>query len=123
VRILIDTHIFLWALSEPGRLSEKRRYELETPSNLILVSAVSIAELMIKASVGRIKVEFDALEMIGKTGFEELPFRCEEAALLKDLPFHHRDPFDRMLIAQAMAKRVPIMTDDEKFRYYDCRLM
>ena len=61
--------------------------------------------------------------MVEKSGFEALDFRSEDALLLKDMPFHHRDPFDRMLIAQSLANQYPIVTDDQAFRAYDCRLI
>lgn len=123
MKIIIDTHIFLWALSAPKKIAKDRRSELESLSNIIHVSSISIAELMIKASIGKLNVDFDPVEMIGKCGFELLSFSGEEAMLLKDLPFHHKDPFDRMLIAQSIANQYPIMTDDEKFRAYGCRLV
>jgi len=123
MKIIVDAHIFLWALSSPKRIAKHRLAELESPSNIIYVSSISIAELMIKATTGKLEIDFDPVEMIDKCGFEPLNFRGEDALLLKDLPFHHRDPFDRMLIAQSLANRYPIMTDDQKFPAYGCRLV
>jgi len=102
MNIIIDTHIFLWALSDPYRISEAKREALEDLSNTIYVSAVSIAELMIKASVGKLKIDFDPVAMAKESGFMLLDFSSEAGLLLKDMPFHHRDPFDRMLIAQSI---------------------
>ncbi len=96
---------------------------LEDLSNTLFVSSVSIAEIAIKASIGKLKADFELLETITRSGFEFLDFRAEEAALLKDLPLHHKDPFDRMLIAQGAATGIPIMTDDPKFRMYECRVI
>ncbi len=121
--IIIDTHIFLWALSEPSRISDVKRSALEDLSNTICVSAVSIAELMIKASVGKLKIDFNPVKLARASGFALLDFSAAAALLLKDLPFHHRDPFDRMLIAQSMAENYPIMTDDPKIARYSCQLL
>ncbi len=123
MRLIIDTHIFLWALSDPQRIPKDKLAEIEMQANIVYVSSVSIAEVMIKASIGKLDVRFDPVEMVEKCGFESLHFRGEDARLLKDMPFHHRDPFDRMLIAQSMAHKYPIVTDDRKFRAYDCRLV
>jgi len=123
VKILIDTHIFLWMLSCPEKLNKKRRYELESRSNEIFLSAMSIAELMIKHSIGKLHIDFDLIEMAEKTGLEIMPFSGVEAVLLGQLPLHHRDPFDRMIIAQSLVNGMPIMSDDPKFRTYDCRVV
>lgn len=76
---------------------------------------------MIKHSLGKLVVDFDPLAMAERTGIQILPFAGAEAVLLGRLPFHHRDPFDRMIIAQAIAKGWPVMTDDLRFRSYECR--
>lgn len=123
MRILIDTHIFLWMLSCPDRLNQKRRYELESPANEVFLSAISIAELMIKRSIGKIDFEFDPLDMAQKMGLEILSFSGTEAMVLGELPFHHKDPFDRMLIAQALINRLSLMSDDSKFLQYECKII
>lgn len=123
MKILVDTHIFLWMLSYPDKLNEKRRYELASPANEVFLSAMSIAELMIKRSIGKIDLEFDPLEMAQKMGLEILSFSGAEAMVLGALPFHHKDPFDRMLIAQALINRLSLMSDDSKFLQYDCKII
>lgn len=123
MRILIDTHVFLWMLSCPDRLNQKRRYELESPANEVFLSAISIAELMIKRSIGKIDFEFDPLDMAQKMGLEILSFSGTEAMVLGELPFHHKDPFDRMLIAQALINRLSLMSDDSKFLQYECKII
>lgn len=80
-----------------------------------------MAEIMIKASLGKLHVDFDPVEEAEKCGFELLDFSGRDALRLGGLPFHHRDPFDRMLISQSLATGIPIMTEDSKFRLYDCR--
>ena len=123
VKILLDTHIFLWALGNPAKIREKSRIEIETLSNVVFVSSISIAEIMIKSSVGKLRVDYDPVEKAQACGFEILDFRANDALLLNELPFHHRDPFDRMLISQSLANGYPIVTDDSKFSAYDCKLL
>jgi len=123
VKILLDTHIFLWALAEPHRISAAKRSEIETPANIIYLSAISIAEIMIKSSLGKLAIDFDPVEEAEKCGFTMLDFSGRDAMQLGTLPFHHRDPFDRMLIAQSLSSAIPIMSEDAKFKDYDCRLI
>lgn len=123
MKIILDTHIFLWALSEPEKFDKKQRAALETLSNSLYFSSISIAEIMIKASIGKINIDFDPLSLAVESGFEMLDFKGEDALLLKEMPFHHKDPFDRMLIAQSITNNYPIMTNDSKFRLYTCRII
>ena len=123
MRLIIDTHIFLWALSDPKRISKDKLAEIEMQANIVYVSSISIAEVMIKASIGKLDIRFDPVKMVEECGFESLDFCSEDALLLQDMPFHHRDPFDRMLIAQSIANKYPIATDDPQFQSYDCRLI
>ncbi len=123
MKIIIDTHIFLWAISNPAKLAKKHREKIETPTNIIYVSSVSITELMIKASIGKLEINFDPIEIAKQSGFELLDFSAEDTLALKELPFHHKDPFDRMLISQALNRKYALMTDDAKMAEYDCRLV
>lgn len=123
LKVIIDTHIFLWALSEPEKLDADKKQALQALYNTIYVSSISIAEIMIKASIGKLNVHFDPAEMAQKAGFELLDFSAKDALLLKDMPFHHKDPFDRMLIAQSINNGFNIMSDDQKFIHYDCKLI
>lgn len=123
MKILIDTHIFLWAISDPEKISPEKLLEIETPANQIFVSSISIAELMIKASLKKIEINFDLIKIAEKSGFEFINFSARDAVLLKDLPYYHKDPFDRMLIAQSISNNLPLMTDDEKIVKYGCRVI
>ena len=123
MKLLLDTHTFLWAISEPARIPNAQREQIESPANIVYVSAVSVAEIMIKASIGKLQVEFDPNEQIVKAGFDALDFTGRDAMRLAGLPFHHRDPFDRMLISQALERRLRIATQDPAFKSYDCRLI
>jgi len=78
---------------------------------------------MIKASLQKIRIEFDPVSLAKESGFELLAFSGEAALLLKDMPFHHKDPFDRMLIAQSITDNYPLMTDDPKIKRYNCQVI
>ena len=123
MKILLDTHIYLWAVSEPEKLTQSQIEILERPSNILYISAVSIAEIMIKQSLGKLKIDFDPLQMIGESGFDSLDFSTEDAMKLGELPFYHRDPFDRMLIAQSLNRKLVLMSNDGKFGPYQCKVI
>jgi len=123
MKIIIDTHIFLWALADPGKIEHHKRAKLETVANTVYVSSISIVEIMMKASLGKLTINFDPVEMAEKSGFELLDFSPQDALPLKEMPFHHKDPFDRMLIAQCISRKYLIMTHDSKFSLYDCKLV
>lgn len=120
MNVIIDTHIFLWALTEPLKIANDKLFVLEDLSNTIFVSAVSIAELMIKASLNKLNINFNPVAIAEESGFALLDFNADAALLLKDMPFHHKDPFDRMLISQSIAFDYPIMTEDPKIKMYEC---
>ncbi len=123
MKILLDTHIFLWAISSPQKMAKNKRQCIESLANTIYLSSISIAEIMIKASIGKLKVDYDPVSVAEQSGFELIGYKAHDAILLKDLPFHHKDPFDRMLISQSLANDLPILTDDSKFQMYSCRLV
>ncbi len=115
MRLLLDTHLLLWALGDPDRLNAATRDLVEDPANEVLFSAASIWEIAIKAGLSRtdFAVRPDAVARAARdTGFVELPVRAEVAARVSDLPPHHRDPFDRLLVAQAMAEPVLLYIAD-----------
>ena len=123
MKLLLDTHTFLWALSEPNRLSKKQIAAMEDPTNKVNVSSISITEIAIKASLGKLELSFDPIDAAERSGFEVLDFSAKDALLLKDLPFHHRDPFDRMLITQALSRKLIFVTQDSLMGPYDCRTL
>lgn len=123
MNIIIDTHIFLWALAEPFKIDAVKREALEDIANTIYVSSVTIAEIMIKASLGKLQIDFDPVEITQESGFALLDFSCRAASLLKDMPFHHKDPFDRMLIAQCLSENYLFMSDDSKMQLYGCKII
>ena len=123
MKLLLDTHILLHALTEPERLARKRSESIENPANAVFVSAVSIAEIAIKVSIGKLRVDVDLLPAVENAGFEWLDFSPREALQLANLPLHHRDPFDRMLVVQSQANDLTLVTDDSKLASYDCRIL
>ena len=115
MRLLLDTHVLFWALNDPTRLDGTTRDLLEDAANEVLFSAASIWEIAIKARLGR--ADFTArpgqvAREARMTGFMELRISADAAARVADLPLHHRDPFDRLLVAQAMAEPARLYTVD-----------
>lgn len=122
MRYLIDTHIYIWMLIEPDRLKPAAKTALEDPRNPIFVSAVTGAEIAIKTALGKIKLDTDENEEITRRGLLHLPLTFAHAVHLKDLPQHHKDPFDRLLVAQAIHEELTLITDDPQIHKYPVRL-
>jgi PIN domain nuclease of toxin-antitoxin system len=123
MRLLLDTHILLWWLSDDQRLPRTAASAIGDPVADVHVSAISLAEIAIKRSLGELTVRGDLPEAIAESGFLSLPFTLEHAARLTDLPWHHRDPFDRMLIVQAMSEDLVFASVDKAFRDYAVQLL
>jgi len=118
MRLLLDTHIFLWAVAGDPLLKPETRRFIESADE-VYVSAASIWEIAIKARLGRIAADPDALlAAIEASGFLELPVRAGHAAGVAKLPPHHNDPFDRLLVAQAIAEPLKLLTADAALRQY-----
>jgi PIN domain nuclease of toxin-antitoxin system len=121
MRVLLDTHVLLWALAEPRRLDKETRATIESGDNEVLFSAASIWEIAIKAGLGRSDFVFDPAEIARAaldTGFTELAVRSDAAALVGRLPVLHRDPFDRILVAQAIIEPATLYTTDQQLVPY-----
>jgi PIN domain nuclease of toxin-antitoxin system len=118
-RLLVDTHALLWWLKNDPSLSPTGRAELAAPANEVLVSTASIWEIAVKRSQGRLTVPEPLLEVIEREGFTWLLVSPVHAWAVSELPLHHRDPFDRLLIAQAQIEDVAIVTADSHFDAYD----
>jgi PIN domain nuclease of toxin-antitoxin system len=121
MRLLLDSHVLMWALAEPHRLSAEVRADLENRGNEILFSAASIWELAIKSGKKPGSLPLDAQEVFAtalQTGFRELHVTATVAQHVANLPPHHGDPFDRLLIAQAIAERAFFYTADAQLEAY-----
>jgi PIN domain nuclease of toxin-antitoxin system len=117
VRVLLDTHLLLWALSQPSKLSPAIRKQILAAE--VYVSAASIWEISIKSAVGKLAVNpSEVLAGIEPAGFSMLPVTGEHAAKVAELPLLHKDPFDRMLVAQASVEPMLLLTNDEALRGY-----
>ncbi len=123
MRLLIDTHILLWWLSDDPALPVVARTALATGANDVLVSAISIAEISIKRSLGKLAAPPNVWEVSKQAGFADLAFDGAHGIELANLPWHHRDPFDRMLIAQARVERLIVVSVDPRFSPYDIALL
>lgn len=118
MRLLLDTHIFLWAVTANRRLKAKTRDYL-SQADAVFVSSASIWEITIKSQLG--KIEGDPLALassIADSGFEELHISARHAAAVHKLPLHHADPFDRLLLAQAFTEPLRLVTADKVFLAY-----
>ena len=119
MRLLLDTNVLLWWLSDDRKLGKEAREIITNPNNDVLVSAASVWEVAIKAALGRIEIELDDLEeAIVRSGFQPLPIGLRHAAAVGRLPAVHRDPFDRMLVAQAGVEELRIVSHDRVFERY-----
>jgi PIN domain nuclease of toxin-antitoxin system len=117
-RLLVDTHALLWWLADDPSLSPAARDAIADPNNEPLVSAASVWEIAIKRSLGKLTAPDDLPDTIADEGFAWLPISAQHAWTVRDLPIHHADPFDRVLVAQAMVEGVPIVTTDTRFAEY-----
>jgi len=124
VKILLDTHALIWWFDNASKLSRRASAIIANQNNTVLVSAAIAWELAIKVNLGK----FDALSLTTELpryteeeGFEELPISMEQAVRAGLLPLHHRDPFDRLLVAQAQALNVPILSADTVLDQYDVK--
>jgi PIN domain nuclease of toxin-antitoxin system len=127
LRILLDTHCWLWLLVAPERLKEESRRLLASEESDLLLSAASAWEIAIKVSIGRLRLPGDPADLVPAWLVESrtspLPIEHRHALRVATLPPHHRDPFDRLLVAQAQLEKLPIMTADEQLASYDVELL
>lgn len=121
MKLLIDTHLLLWAAGQPERLSKAARQILRDPAHALLFSAASLWEVAIKRSLGREDFQVDPRLLrrgLLDNGYIELAITGEHAILVHDLPPLHKDPFDRMLIAQAKVEGITLLTSDKRVANY-----
>ena len=120
---LLDTHIFLWSLDETKRLTKEVAKILKDPRNRIFVSVATAWEMSIKQKNGKLPLKTTLEECFRKSNFEILEIKLPHILQLENLPFYHKDPFDRMLVAQAIVEKLMIITADEKIKKYDVSVL
>jgi PIN domain nuclease of toxin-antitoxin system len=121
MNLLVDSHVLLWWFSRIGQLSANSKEAMESPSNQVYVSAAVAWELAIKANLGKLEAReliSDLPRLLFEEGFRRLAISLDHAIRAGSLPHHHKDPFDRMLVAQAQALGCPIVSADAMFDYY-----
>jgi PIN domain nuclease of toxin-antitoxin system len=119
LRVLLDTAVLIFSIESPERLSRRAAATLGNPENVRELSSISLTEIAIKTTLGKLNISAeDARQAIRDMDIHILPFTADHAFRLFALPAHHRDPFDRQIIAQAFSEDVPVVTSDEKFSLY-----
>lgn len=123
---LIDTHAFLWFINGSEELSGKAKSFIENPQNTTFISIASFWEIAIKNSLGKLKLDMPFRELkllVANNGIEILPLTFEHTNKLISLNFHHKDPFDRLIIAQALTEKLSIISKDKNFVHYAVKLI
>jgi PIN domain nuclease of toxin-antitoxin system len=126
LKFLLDTHTFIWFVNGDRRLSTKAKKEILKSSNKKFISMASIWEMAIKVSLGKLRINYpfkEVFNQIEENGFETLSIIFDHTLLLSQLEFHHRDPFDRLLIAQAISENMKIISKDENFQKYQVKMV
>ena len=123
MNLLLDTHTVLWWLSDDPALSETARAAIADPENTVFLSAVVVWEIRIKQSIGKLDLPDDFGEVLDAQRFAELAVTVDHAHTIAELPAAHRDPFDRMLVAQAMVEHMVIVTRDRFIADYDVEVI
>ena len=122
MKVLVDTQTFLWFVLGDPQLSSKARTLIEDPGNEKLISPASYWEIAIKVSIGKYSLSKPYADFVERgiidNGFVILPIEPKHTAVVATLPLHHRDPFDRLIIAQAIVEQIPVVGNDEAFDAY-----
>ena len=118
MRLLLDTHLLLWWLEASASLPAEARETIRDPENTVFVSAVSLWEIWLKQSLGKLRLPVDFTDRLAAESFESLPLMAAHARQVAVLPWRHRDPFDRMLVAQAQVEKLVLLTADEALTAY-----
>ena len=123
MNLLLDTHVLIWVFSDDPRLSEKARSVIMNPDNIVFVSAVTVWEIAIKRALGKLTVPTNYQEGLRLYRFTALDITTEHALAVEQLPYHHSDPFDRLLIAQAQPLHLSLIATDKRMQAYDLRII
>lgn len=123
---LIDTHILIWFIEGNEKLDKQAQALITNPENDIYISQASLWEMTIKISIGKLSLSISLSELelfLRKNQFKVLETKFRHYEILQHLPFHHQDPFDRLIIAQAKAEDYTLITNDDRFKLYDVKLL
>jgi len=127
VRLLVDTHCWLWYLLAPERLNSRAQELLREPDNEIFFSSASAWEIVVKFALGKLELPLSPSKYIpdrvASLGHQSLPIRQDHVIRIEALPLHHRDPFDRILVAQAQVESLPLLTADGALTAYDVPIL
>ncbi|HEX8265705.1 MAG TPA: type II toxin-antitoxin system VapC family toxin [Pyrinomonadaceae bacterium] len=126
MQLLIDTHVLIWFLEGNKSLSKPHRQIISDSQNDVLVSIASLWEIAVKISLGKLtlaKPLADVIKQIAVENIEVLPILPKHTLQVSTLPFHHRDPFDRIIVAQLQVENLPIVTNDIEFSHYGIKLL
>lgn len=127
MKLLLDTHVWIWWLTDPDRLSRRAHAALVAPDNQLHLSPASTWEMVVKFAAGRLEMDGSAEELLEEaiiaSGVRPLPIEHSHALQVAKLPPHHRDPFDRMLIAQAQVERLALVSADRALADYDVEIL
>jgi PIN domain nuclease of toxin-antitoxin system len=126
MQLLIDTHVLIWFLEGNKSLSKPHRQIISDSQNDVLVSIASLWEIAVKISLGKLtlaKPLADVIKQIAVENIEVLPILPKHTLQVSTLPFHHRDPFDRIIVAQSQIENLPIVTNDIEFSHYGIKLL
>ncbi|HEV3375780.1 MAG TPA: type II toxin-antitoxin system VapC family toxin [Thermoleophilaceae bacterium] len=119
-RLLVDTNVVVWLLlGDRARVSDVARQALEDERNRVAVSAATVWEIAVKRSVGKLTIQDGWARTLGRLGFDALPVTAIHAEAVERLPWHHRDPFDRLLVAQAATERLALVSADARLAAYE----
>jgi PIN domain nuclease of toxin-antitoxin system len=119
MRLLLDTHTLIWWLNASPEITKAMGAALRSADNVKFVSVVSIWEMRLKSALGKLDLPKNFRTVLDQQPVEQLPVLAEHAHTFGELPLHHRDPFDRMLVAQALVENLTLVTRDERIREYD----
>ncbi len=123
MKLLLDTHTFLWWLSSPNQLTQPAAVAIADRANEVQVSVVTLLEIAIKRAIGKLQAPIDLQADVARAGFQLLALTVDHIVATEQLPLHHRDPFDRMLIAQAQLEGCTLVTRDPQFPPYNLPLI
>lgn len=123
MKLLLDTHAFLWWLNDDHELGPSARRAIESVDSLVYVSAATAWEIALKRANSKLEAPGEIREWIEESAFSDLPVEVEHAVASADLPWHHKDPFDRLLVAQARIEEMTLVTHDDEIRRYEVSIL